>query len=60
SASTMAVTGITPSVTTGGQLSGTSGSAGTEVVYVGATLTQGAANPSGTYSGTYSITVAYN
>lgn len=57
---TMNVTAITPSVTTGGVLSGTSGSQGSQVVYVGATLTQGAANAAGTYSGTYSITVAYN
>lgn len=58
--STMAVSAITPSVTTGGVLSGTTGTAGTQVVYVGATLTQGAANGAGLYSGTYSVTVAYN
>jgi hypothetical protein len=58
--STMAVTAITPSVTTGGVLSGSSGSAGTQIVYIGATVTQGASNGAGLYSGTYSVTVAYN
>lgn len=58
--STMEVTAITPSVTTGGVLGGTTGSEGTQIVYVGATLTQGAANVSGLHSGTYSVTVAYN
>ena len=58
--STMAVTAITPSVTTNGVLNGTTGSAGTQLVYVGATVTQGAANGAGLYSGTYSVTVAYN
>ena len=57
---TMAVTGITPSVTTGGLLDGTTGSAGTQIVYVGATVTQGPANGAGTYSGTYAVTVDYN
>jgi len=57
---TMAVTGITPSVTTGGLLDGTTGSAGTQIVYVGATVTQGASNGAGLYSGTYAVTVDYN
>jgi hypothetical protein len=57
---TMAVSSITPSVTTGGTLSGSTGSQGTQLVYVGATVTQGTNNGPGLYSGTYSVTVAYN
>lgn len=60
SANTMTVTAITPTVTTGGVLGGSSGSEGTQLVYIGATVTQGTANVAGLYSGTYSVTVAYN
>jgi hypothetical protein len=47
-------------VSTAGTLSGTAGTGGTEIFYVGGTLNVGAAQAPGGYTGTFSVTVAYN
>jgi len=56
------VTTMTVGTFTTSSLSGTStlSGAGTDTYYVGATLTVSNTNNAGTYSGTYTITAAYN
>lgn len=43
-----------------GLLSGTAGTAGAQTFYVGGTLHVGVAQAAGSYTGTFSVTVAYN
>jgi hypothetical protein len=58
---TMTVGTFTTNSTSGGAgLTGTLGAGGTDTFYVGATLTVNSTNNPGTYSGTYTITAAYN
>lgn len=51
---------VTLAYSSSGTLGGTTGSAGTQDVFVGGTVTQAATNGPGLYQGTYSVTVAYN
>ena len=62
SAATMTVDTFTSSAVAGtlGTLSGTSGNAGTQSFYVGGTLHVGSNQAPGAYTGTFSVTVAYN
>ncbi len=55
-ANSMTVDTFTSSPNATGTLSG----GGTQTLYVGATLNVGAAQASGTYTGTFSVTVTYN
>jgi hypothetical protein len=60
---TMTVSTFTSDVATtagAGQLSGSIGSAGTQTVSVGGTLNVGANQAAGSYTGSFSVTVAYN
>lgn len=50
----------TSSASAGAGLTGTTSGTGTDTFYVGATLTVNNTNNAGTYSGTYTITAAYN
>lgn len=47
-------------VTTGNVTAGTLAAGGTQSIYVGGTLTVGAAQPAGTYTGNVTVTVEYN
>jgi hypothetical protein len=60
---TMSVDTFTSDVATtagAGTLSGTAGTAGTQTVSVGGTLNVGANQAAGSYTGSFSVTVAYN
>jgi len=60
---TMTVSTFTSDVATtagAGQLSGSIGAAGTQTVSVGGTLNVGANQAAGSYTGSFSVTVAYN
>jgi hypothetical protein len=60
---TMTVDTWTSSIATtagAGALSGTAGTAGSQTFYVGGTLNVGAGQAAGAYTGTFSVTVAYN
>ncbi|MDP2258030.1 MAG: DUF4402 domain-containing protein [Polaromonas sp.] len=60
-AETMATSLFTSNPTgTAGLLSGTAGTAGTQTLLVGATITTVAAQVTGIYTGTFAVTVAYN
>lgn len=61
-AATMTVDTFTKSAVAGvlGTLSGAAGAAGAQSFYVGGTLHVGANQAPGSYSGTFSVTVAYN
>jgi hypothetical protein len=61
SASLKVSAGGTDAETTSGRLSGTTGTSGTQEIFIGGTLTVAAAQAAGTYtSGNITITVAYN
>jgi hypothetical protein len=59
-AATMTVTAFASSPITTGTLSNALGAAGTETLYVGGTLNVGVNQAAGAYTGTFSVTVAYN
>ena len=62
-ADTMTVDTWTSSIATtagAGALSGSAGGPGTQTIYVGGTLNVAASQAPGNYSGTFSVTVAYN
>ncbi|MEO8311768.1 MAG: DUF4402 domain-containing protein [Caldimonas sp.] len=59
-AATMTVTAFTSSPAATGTLSNALGVAGTETLYVGGTLNVGVNQAPGNYTGTFSVTVAYN
>ena len=59
-AETMAVSGFVSNPSGTGTLSGSAGAAGTQTLLVGATITTVASQVAGVYSGTFTVTVAYN
>lgn len=59
-AETMAVSSFVSNPSGTGTLSGTAGTAGTQTLLVGATITTVASQVAGIYSGTFTVTVAYN
>lgn len=59
-AATMTVTGFASSPNATGTLSNAIGAAGSETLYVGGTLNVGINQAAGNYTGTFSVTVAYN
>ncbi len=59
-AATMTVSGFTSSPNATGTLSNAIGAAGTETLYVGGTLNVGINQAAGNYTGTFTVTVAYN
>jgi hypothetical protein len=59
-AATMTVTAFVSSPTATSTLTGSIGSAGSDTLYVGGTLNVGINQAAGNYTGTFSVTVAYN
>lgn len=59
-ANNMNVTGFTSTPAATGTIGGAAGTAGTQTLNVGAVLNVGANQNPGTYTGTFSVTVAYN
>lgn len=59
-ANTMVSSLFTTTPTPTGTLSGTTGTSGTQIVYIGATLTVAASQAAGLYTGAYTVTVDYN
>lgn len=59
-AETMAVSSFVSNPNGTGALSGSAGAAGTQTLLVGATITSVASQVAGIYSGTFTVTVAYN
>lgn len=59
-ANTMNAGTFTTTPTPTGTLSGSTGTSGTQIVYIGATLTVAASQATGLYTGAYTVTVDYN